>query len=70
MYCRTTTYKTIILLSLGIKKNFVKPPQTLRQSMLTSKEIADSFLKLCEILHIIIMYMAAEILLTLTISVS
>ena len=25
--------------------------------MLTSKEIADSFLKLCEILHIIIMYM-------------
>ena len=35
--------------------------------MLTSKEIADSFLKLCEILHIIIMYMATEILLTLTI---
>ena len=35
--------------------------------MLTSKEIADSFLKLWEILHIIIMYMAAELLLTLTI---
>ena len=48
-------------------KKFIKPPQTLRQSMLTSKEIADSFLKLWEILHIIIMYMAAELLLTLTI---
>ena len=25
MYCRTTTYKTIILLSLGIKKNLLSP---------------------------------------------
>lgn len=31
MYCRTTAYKIIILLSLAIKKKIIKPSQTLRQ---------------------------------------